>query len=98
MFKIFFKNFGVLAPHTPHFGAEVVKFKFIKTLLLKPGLSYIADIGIKQTGIGKFTLNFQRNYTSNSFRLGDISNFVNFEQFLVLFLAYTVQLEIKVNF
>ena len=49
--------------------------KFIKILLLKLGLSDIADVGIKQTGIDKFTTNFQRNDGSNFFRLGDISNF-----------------------
>ena len=73
MVKIFFFNFYVLAPHTPHFHAEGVKF--IKLLSLGPGLSYIADIGIKQTGIGKFTTNFQGNFWFNSFSLGDNKQF-----------------------
>ena len=91
----FFEKFlRFCSSHSPFLTRREVKF--IKMLLLKPGLSYIADIGIKQTGIGKFTPNFQRKYRSNSFRLGDISNFVSFEQFSVLFLTYTIR--IKVNF
>ena len=65
-------------------------------LLLELGLSDIADIDIKQIVIGKFTPNFQTNYGSDFFRLGDKSNFVNFEQFSVLFLSYAIR--IKVNF
>ena len=73
-------------PHLPSFVPK--GFKFMKLLSLGPGLSYIADIGIKRIEIGKVIPNFQRNYGSNSFSLGDISNFVNFEQFSMLFLAY----------
>ena len=55
----FLKNFYVLAPHTPIFVPR--GFKFIKFVSLGPELMYIADIGIKQTEIGKCILNFQRN-------------------------------------
>ena len=72
--------------HPPIFVPREVKF--IKLLKLEPGFSCIADIGIKQTKMGKCIPNFQRNYKSNSFSLGYVSNFVNFVQILMLFLAY----------
>ena len=75
----FFEKFLFLLPTLSIFEPRGVKF--IKMPLLKSGLLYIADIGIKQTVIGKFTSNFQLNYRSNSFGLGNISSFVNFEQF-----------------
>ena len=88
MVKIILKNFCVLGLHTPHFCAEGDQIHKIITVSLGPGLSYIADIGIKRTRIGKFIPNFQRNYRFNSLSLGDTSNFVNFGQFSMLFLAY----------
>ena len=53
----FFEKFLRLSSPHPHFVPRRVKF--IKLLPLRPGLSYIADIGIKQTGIGTFIPNFR---------------------------------------
>ena len=69
--QMFFERFLRFSSPPPIFVSRGVKF--IKLLSLGPGLSYIADIGIKRTGIGKFIPKFQRNYRS-SFNRFDTSN------------------------